>query len=253
MLPDAPAPFRLGPGLIAWLQESRRRIGFWGTLRQLSVSFYELLRDYTPGRRRLRYGDLEYDWEERVDTTRSNVRLGTRLREIVAERQYQPCDPGLFREAVGALAIDYRQFAFVDLGSGKGRALLLAAEFPFRRIQGVELLPELHSIAVQNARQFRAGAERQRIELRCGDARGFAYPSGPLLVFLFDPFPGHVLETVIANLGKAVRHEPRPLLLVYLNPISEHVLSNSGWLCRRCGSIQYAVYESSLYPTSTRP
>ena len=214
----------------------------WPTLWQLAVRSYELLRDYTPARRRLRYGDLEYDWEERVDTTWSNVRLGTRLREIVAGRQYQPSDPALFREVMGGLAIDYPQFTFVDLGSGKGRALLLATEFPFARIVGVELLPELHARAGQNVLRFRGGAERERIELWCGDARRFPFPSGPLLVFLFDPFPEPVLEEVIANLRQAAGQQPRPLVLVYLNPISEHVLSSAGWLRRVCGNIQYAVY-----------
>jgi SAM-dependent methyltransferase len=228
-------------------------MGWLKTLRSLTVSFYELLRDYTPARRRLRYGDLDYDWEERVDTTWSNVRLGTRLREMVAGRQYQPCDAELFRAVIGALAIDYRQYTFIDLGSGKGRALLLAAEFPFARIVGVELLPELHAVAVRNTQQFRAGAERERIELWCGDARRFAFPSGPLLVFLFDPFPEHVLEEVMANLRQALVQEARPLLLVYLNPISEHVLSNPGWLRRVGGNIQYAVYENGVQPTSTSP
>jgi SAM-dependent methyltransferase len=252
VLPDSPASFRFGRSLILWLQESRRRIGGWPTLRQLSLNFCELLRDCAPAHRRLRYGDLEYDWQERVDTTWSNVPLATRLREIVVGRQYQPSDPDLFREVLGGLSIPYEQFTFVDLGSGKGRALLLATEFPFHRIVGVELLPELHAVAGQNARQFRAGAQQDRIELWCGDAREFVFPCEPLVVFLFDPFPEYVLEKVIANLGESALQNPRPIVLVYLNPLSEHVRSGSGWLRRVRGNIQYAVYENG-YPTSTKP
>lgn len=244
MLPNNPAPFTFRRGFVLWFRDSVRRAGFWHTLGSLSTSFCELLSDYRPARRRLRYGDVEYDWEHRVDTTWANVRLGTRIREILVGRQYQPTDPDLFREVVGTLGLDYQEFTFIDLGSGKGRALLLAAEFPFRRIVGVELLPELHAIAGQNQQKYRAGAERVRIELWCGDARRFIFPMEPLLVFLFDPFPEHVLEEVAINLERSWRERPRPVVLVYLNPISEHVLSNTAWLSRRRGNIQYAVYEN---------
>jgi SAM-dependent methyltransferase len=209
-------------------------------------SIYELLRDYAPARRRLRYGDIDYDCEHRVDTTWANVTLGTRLREIFVGRQYQPTDPDLFRGVIGELGIAYGEFTFIDLGSGKGRALLLASEFPFRRIIGVELLPELHAIAQQNAGRYQGAAQESRIELWCGDAREFQFPPEPSVVFLFDPFPEHILEQVLTNLERSVRQQPRHLVLVYQNPISEHVLSNACWLRRMQGDVQYAVYESVL-------
>jgi SAM-dependent methyltransferase len=238
----APPPFTLSRGLSTWWRESLRVRGFWRTLASLGASLYEVLRDYAPARRRLRYGDLEYDWEHHVDTTWSNLRLGTRLREIFAGRMYQPIEADLFREVIGGLGIDYRQFTFIDLGSGKGRALLLASEFPFHHIIGVELLPELHAIAQENVGKYQAGAQRQRIELLCGDARQFCFPLEPLLVFLFDPFPEHVLEQVVVNLDESWRQSGCAVMIVYLNPISEHVLSNTNWLQRLRGNLQYAVY-----------
>ena len=63
-------------------------------------------------------------------------------------------------------------FTFVDLGSGKGRTLLMASDYPFRRIIGVELLPSLHQIAQENLRQYKSeSAEmfRAGIDLRRRD------------------------------------------------------------------------------------
>jgi SAM-dependent methyltransferase len=239
---ETPPPFTFARGLSIWWRESVRLRGFWGALASLGVSVYEVARDYTPARRRLRYGDLEYDWEHKVDTTWSNLRLGTRVREIFAGRQYQPIEADLFRDVIGGLEVDYSQFTFIDLGSGKGRALLLATEFPFRCIIGVELLPELHAIAHQNVGKYQQGSQRSRVELFCGDARQFCFPPEALVVFLFDPFPEHVLQEVIDNLEQSLSEQPRPALVVYLNPISEHVLSNTDWLQRLRGNIQYAVY-----------
>ncbi len=241
-----PPPFTLHRGFALWWRDSLRLRGFWRTLGSLTSSGWELLWDYTPARRRLRYGDVDYDWECRVETTWANPRLGTRLREIFAGRQYMPTDPELFRPVMSALDVSYEQFTFIDLGSGKGRALLLASELPFQRIIGVELLPELHAVAQENVHIYQQGAQQGRIELWCGDARQFPFPPEPLVVFLFDPFPEHILEQVMAALEQSVRECPRPLWVVYQNPISEHVLSNSGWLRRVKGNVQYAVYVSEL-------
>lgn len=244
-LSPEPPPFTLAQGFARWWRESVARRGFARTLASLGASVFELLRDLTPSRRRLRYGDMEFDWDHRVDTTWANVRFATRVREIFAGRAYQPAEPELFRYVLRALNIDHREFTFIDLGSGKGRALLLASEFPFRRIIGVELLPELHAIAQTNASRFSSPWQQcHQFDLWCGDARQFTFPAEPLLVFLFDPFPEYVLERVLSNLERSLREQPRAVVVVYLNPISEHVLSNAKWLRRLRGSIQYAVYEN---------
>ena len=67
--------------------------------------------------------------------------------------------------------MDKEQLVFVDLGSGKGRTLLLASEYPFRRIVGVELSPKLHRIAKTNVEKFRSEEQRCRtFALHCMDA-----------------------------------------------------------------------------------
>src|SRR5689334_23652607 len=106
----------------------------------------EVVRDSFPDRRRMRFGDVQYDIDHRVNTTWANVGFRTRLREACISADYQTTDPVIFTEAMGVLnaRTDLTLFTFVDIGSGKGRVLLMAAEYPFPHIIGVELLPELH-------------------------------------------------------------------------------------------------------------
>jgi SAM-dependent methyltransferase len=242
--------FTVGRGLRQWWRDSRRQRGRANAMGCLLADFWGVLRDLTPARRRLRFGDLDYDWEHGVNTTWANPSLLTRVKEVFAGRQYMPTDPELFRQLIEELAIDYGQYTFIDLGCGKGRALLLASEFPFRRIIGVELLPELFRIAQENIRCFQQGAQSERIELWCGDGRRFQFPTGPLVVFLFDPFPEFVLEDVLSNLQRSVEADPRDTIVVYQNPISEHVLSGATWLTRLGGDVTAAVYRAR---TTTKP
>jgi SAM-dependent methyltransferase len=229
----------------AWLRESAERRGLLRTAAALVRGAFELARDYLPSRRRLRYGDLDFDWDYRVDTTWSNVPLRTRICEVLSGRAYQPSDPLTFHEIMQQLPIDFREFAFLDLGSGKGRALLMASDYPFRRIIGVELLPELHAIAQDNVRKY--SSERQHcrnFELHCSDARRFALPPEPLIVFIFDPFPPEILRDVIARVDQSVREAPRKVFVIYQSPVSEDVIAEFAALRKIAGTIRYAIFES---------
>ena len=229
-----------------WWRDTRRQRGRLSAAARLLADFWEVARDLTPARRRLRFGDLDYDWDHGVNTTWANPALLTRVREVLSGRQYMPTEPYLFRGFMAELPIDFERFTFIDLGCGKGRALLLASEQPFRRILGVELLPELHQVAQQNVERFQLGAERDRFALFCLDARAFAFPPEPLVIFLFDPFPETVLGDVIANLGQSLEQHPREVHVVYENPISEHVLSGDRHLERVRGDSVVAYYRSRL-------
>lgn len=229
----------------AWLREWLKRRGVLRTSAEMVRGAFEIAFDRLPWRRRLRYGDIDFDWDHRVDTTWSNLAVGTRIREVLAGRGYQPSDPLTFHEIMARMPIDFAEFTFIDLGSGKGRALLMASDYPFRRIIGVELLPELHAIAEENVRKYSSQRQQCRnFELHCGDARRFQLPPEPLVVFIFDPFPGDILREVIAGLERSVREAPRKVYLAYQNPISERMVAEFSGLRQVAGTIQYAIFES---------
>ena len=207
------------------------RRGLILTTRHAASRIAYFLRDSTPERRRARFGDLDFDLENSVDTTSARQSLLTRLRGLFTASEYQATDPETFRDMMAALPLCFESFTFLELGSGKGRAVLLASEYPFARIVGVELLPELHSIARQNLDRFPRSRQRcSAVELLCGDARDFPFPAEPSVVYLFNPFPEMVLQDVIAGLKASLDESPRPLLIVYYNPLLKHLFERQPWL-----------------------
>ncbi|WP_213806775.1 class I SAM-dependent methyltransferase [Granulicella sp. dw_53] len=132
---------------------------------------------------------------------------------------YYGVSPTGFRQVMETLALDWTRFTFVDLGSGKGRALLLASRFPFRRILGVELVLELSAVAAANIARFSADWKRcDRIEARNGDATAFDYPAEPLVIYLYHPFLAPVLKRCLRSLRRSVERHPREVYMVYFNP-----------------------------------
>lgn len=187
---------------------------------------------------------MDYDWENRVNTTSGTVGWRARLLGTF-HSPYQPTDPALFHEMMAALAIDFDQFTFIDLGSGKGRTLLMASEYPFRKIVGVELIEELHRAAEENIRAYKSSTQRcSEIQDVCADARDFELPDQPLVLYLFNPLPEAALRQLIERLEKSLARSPRPVWIIYHNPILEPALAASPFLEKAGSTPNYSLYRN---------
>lgn len=230
---------------LAWVRDSLRHRGLAGSLRYYAREFLDMLRDLTPERRRSRYGDIDFDFDHNVDTTWATVSLRTRLREWLSGGQYQPSEPAAFREMIDSIPDPLDGFTFIDLGSGKGRALLMAASYPFRRIIGMELLEELNAVALQNISRYRSDEQRCfTIQSLTGDARHFEFPAEPTVLYLFNPFPRHIWREVVANLHASLLVAPRQVFLIYHNPVHEDILAAQSWLHERTRTHQFILFEA---------
>lgn len=110
------------------------------------------------------------------------------------------------------------QFTFIDIGAGMGRAVLLAAEMPFRSVVGVELNPSLARIARRNLAVWRAaGRARTSARIVCCDAAQFKFPLGHCLAFLFNPFAATVMRRLLRHTAATFADRPAQLDLLYVN------------------------------------
>lgn len=117
---------------------------------------------------------------------------------------------------------------FLDLGSGMGRVVLQAAlRYRFRRIVGVELSTRLHDIARCNVDRVRARLGPE-IVLVNADVLDYDVPDDVTVVFLYNPFGGHIFRTVVQRLLASVDRSPRSLRIIYGNPVEEAVLLATG-------------------------
>jgi hypothetical protein len=149
-----------------------------------------------------------------------------------------------FLLALDSLKIDYHDFTFIDYGSGKGKALLLASWFPFRRILGVEFSPALDAIAQRNIAAFRSSRQRcHDLASVCADATEFGIPDGACVHYFFNPFGERVMRQVLANIVRSYREQPRDTYLVYFNPLLASTVEAAGFreIGRAGGHILYRL------------
>jgi SAM-dependent methyltransferase len=230
-----------------WWTENSARDGFFPTLTRFVSMLWEFVRESTPAWRRQRYGDVEYDWDFRVDTTGATVGWHDRFLGHF-HSPYQPTEPALFREMLASLIqaspkIDFREYTFIDIGSGKGRALLMAADYPFRRILGIEVLPALHRVAQANIKKYKNDSQQCfAIDCVLGDASEFAFPPEPTVLYLFNPLPESGLAKLVSNLEHSLEDHPSAVFVLYHNPLLERVVARSRAFKRIAGTHQYSIF-----------
>lgn len=133
--------------------------------------------------------------------------------------------PRQFHRAMAGLEVDHSSWTFVDLGSGKGRALMMAADYPFAAITGVEFAVELDAIARRNL----ATLGDPRVTCQLGDAEAFEFPQTDLVVFMNNPFDPPLVERIARSLEATVRANPRMVRVVYINPCASEVFTQAPW------------------------
>lgn len=141
--------------------------------------------------------------------------------------RYQAVEPARVRRCIASLPIEFARFTYVDLGSGKGRSLLVASEFPFQRVIGVEFAIELHQIAEQNLKRFKSSARRcESVQSVCADAAEFDLPDSDLVLFLYNPFGAEVLARVLERLERSLEAHDRTVYVIYHNPVQRELFES---------------------------
>jgi len=149
-----------------------------------------------------------FDAEHGV-TTEALVFLGELDPEAIGDSlehatHYEPTPVAQADSLLDASPLRPESATFVDLGAGMGRVVMLAARRPFRAVIGVEISPALVEVAREN---LATGRDPRRVvrdvKIVRADAAEYTLPRGDLVVYMYNPFRGPVLDAVVARLRDA--------------------------------------------------
>jgi SAM-dependent methyltransferase len=172
-----------------------------------------------------------FDAEHGV-TTEALVFLGELDPEAVGPSlehatHYEPTPVADAEALLDASPVAPDRATFVDLGAGMGRVVMLAARRPFRAVIGVEVSPALVEIARENISAARDSRRMVRdVKIVRADAADYVFPSGDLVVFMYNPFRGPVLRAVLAALR--ARPATDEVVLLYHTPIERAEIEAAG-------------------------
>ena len=134
---------------------------------------------------------------------------------------YHGTAPSLFRKLIAQwqkhAQHPVEKTAFVDVGAGKGRVMLLAAELPFRRIVGIELHPALAATARRNVERYSPQHKAPPVRIEEADIMRLRMPAGPCCLYLFNPFSLVLMDRFLDKLARDFRNREQDLDLLYVN------------------------------------
>lgn len=237
--------------LRAKVRRSFAHRGLWGTLAYAPEFAAQVIASLDPKRRRWNAEaariQLQFDQAYHVDTagitTLAALDVVGRNRDL--GHYYHGTDPAVFERMMAALPIDPADYSFVDFGSGKGKALLLASLWPFQHIVGVEFAGALHAAALRNIESFVHPDQRSRNIISVHlDATEFDCPPTPLVVYFYNPFSEVVLSAILENLQAALHAEPRDVWVCYCHPYAHAPLDSADFLTLAVATSQYRIYRT---------
>jgi predicted RNA methylase len=167
-----------------------------------------------------------FDWQYRVSTCgrAPTIDAITGASGVI----YLPTHAEILRlmlELPGKHGFDYARYTFIDIGSGMGRVLVMASEYPYQRILGVEYCPERHLISQRNIRKFRSSRQKcYYIESMLCEASVFKFPITPIVLYMFNPFGREVMSKVVENLKMSLSEHRRSLLIIYHGAMQAEVV-----------------------------
>ncbi|MGH1419911.1 MAG: class I SAM-dependent methyltransferase [Hyphomicrobiaceae bacterium] len=173
-------------------------------------------------------------WDRRIrnlntnDETASNVVLdevSIRGPNRDAGIDYEPAPWSVLDWVQEALPQPTAEWSFVDFGAGKGRVVLHASRLPYGNVVGVEFAKELVESAqelLEAAPIIRAGS----VEIINQDAAEYKLPDTSVVAFFFNPFDPPVINRVATTIAQSYKECPRPIYIVYLNPVHHDVFDD---------------------------
>ena len=220
---------------IDYLRERLQRHGVVRTSRLAVSAVLDYLFD-------LRYGTDTLRWVEHqaLDATSEN---------LFHSSHYQPTKARPLLKLLRKLNLP-RDAVFLDIGSGKGRALLIAALFGFKKVIGVEFSSQLCELAKKNVDAFaKIAKSHSPIEIVEADAANYRFRPEHNIFYFFNPFGAVVLEKVLDNIRASVQEAPRRIWLIYNNPKHHTVVDQSplfpnGHTTYQLGGNEFKVYRT---------
>lgn len=195
-----------------------------------------------------RVQDWYFDWKFGISTSRrlTKSHLGY---ENPLVNKYAPTEYRGFMKVMKHVQIRPGEDVFVDFGSGMGRVLIMAGLFPFRKIIGVEMSPELNRLATENIDRAQRKLKCSDIELVEASLTEYTLPPEANVLYFFVPVRGEMLSRVLQGIREAVLAAPRKVTFVCHEPAPfEELADEHPWLIRQAefrnlSRIPYALYE----------
>jgi SAM-dependent methyltransferase len=156
--------------------------------------------------------------------------------------RYEFSKKRILHKAVKAIKeiIPINTMAIIDIGCGKGKALIEFSKYPFRKVAGLEYSEELLNICKKNLDILRIF----NVELLCMNAKDFINIDDVDIFYFYHPFPESVFRRVIDNMIDSIKRSNKTIYIMYKYPVYHELFTGSGYFTL----IKKIEYKNKYFP-----
>lgn len=118
---------------------------------------------------------------------------------------------------------------FIDIGCGKGRAMCVAAQLGATKITGIDFSKEFCDQSKLNLVKTQQKYPSLQFKVLNKEAFYFEIPLDADCIFMFNPFDEIIMSGVIENIEISLEENPRPITIIYANPLQKHLFLEAGY------------------------
>ncbi len=141
---------------------------------------------------------------------------------------YMPAPYDLLEEVFEKISIGTFKH-MIDIGSGKGRAMCVAAAYGAKKITGIDFSKELCKAATKNLELYRQRFPDLVCQVLNNDAFYYDIPPDADCIFMFNPFDEVIMSGVIENIIISLEQNPRSMTVIYFNPLEKQLFTAAGF------------------------
>jgi hypothetical protein len=142
---------------------------------------------------------------------------------------YQATNYYLIEKAFQFLKDENVNYSITDFGSGKGRAMVVAAFYGFKRITGIDFAESLCREADLNIEKIKPFFPETNFQVICDDAVNYKIENDANVFFFFNPFDEVVMLQIVKNILFSFKQAQRKIYIIYINPLHKEIFLSAGF------------------------
>ena len=119
--------------------------------------------------------------------------------------------------------------SLIDVGCGKGRVIVAAAHYGFKKITGIDFAKELCAEAEKNINKIRPFFPKTSFRIFWMNILDYKIEPGDKVFFLFNPFNDEIMEQFTEKIDQSLKEYPRKTYFIYVNPRQIEILFQKGY------------------------
>ena len=142
---------------------------------------------------------------------------------------YQGTNYSIIEKAFEFLKNENANDNIVDFGCGKGRVLVVAAFYGFKKITGIDFAGSLCREAELNIEKIKPLFSETNFEIICDDVVNYSVEDETNVFFFFNPFDEVVMLQIVKNILSSLKKNERKVYIVYVNPLHKEIFLSAGF------------------------